>query len=154
MEQLFKKENLDDISYEHFEMAAYAAMTAGYSEIALIGIPTGEEIILHGSQGEFEGRFRRTSLVSLRNYCDSLELLVTDKKGKFLIYSKIDGLSSKEVIEEAYREFLSVKHLILTEAVPAFPKGNMDSSLIKEWNEQWADVDKKLRDYYQREGNV
>ncbi|MBS6954268.1 MAG: hypothetical protein KH230_13705 [Enterocloster asparagiformis] len=117
MNENFKKDSLEDITYEHFEATACTAMTTGYKEIAPIGIPIGEDYLLYGTGNEV----KRESLITVRNYCGTLELLVTDKNGRLLVYSEINGLPPRETIQELYREFLVVKHLVDTETEPSFP---------------------------------
>ena len=60
--------------------------------------------------------------VSFRNYCGTLELLITDANGNHIIYNKIDGLSRKELLDEYYHEIMLVKHLTDTVKTKTFQK--------------------------------
>lgn len=111
----FVKENLNDITLDYFKMVAITCMNSGIANIAPFGC-SGDHFIIYGkfidAKESKDEKWHRESMVSLRNYFGTLEMLVTDKKGRFLVYSKVDGMSVDEVIEELFREFCSVKHLI------------------------------------------
>ena len=111
----FVKENLDDITLEYFKMVAITCMNSGINSICPFGC-SGDNFMLYGkfikAEESEDGDWHRKSMVSLRNYFGSLEMLVTDKKGRFLVYSKVDGMSVDEVVEELFREFCNVKHLV------------------------------------------
>ncbi|MDQ0062359.1 hypothetical protein [Paenibacillus harenae] len=47
---------------------------------------SGNDLVLDGQRRNESGK--RESLVSLRRYCDTAELLITDKEGRFLTYQK------------------------------------------------------------------
>lgn len=149
MIDLFKKNTLEEITYDHFKLAAFATMTAGYTQIAPIGIPSGDDVCLYGESGADEhGHFYRKSLITLRNYNGSLELLVTNKSGHFLLYSQLDGLPAEQTIQELYRQFLSVKSLVDTDCNPSFPKGKITDEMIREYKDFWLDMEKKIKDYF------
>ena len=138
MNTMFYKENLSDITLDHFTAAAFAAMAAEYADIGLLGIPTGEDVLLFGSEGRENGKYYRRSVVSLRNYCGTLEMLVTDAKGRFLVYSKVDGLSPEETVQELFRQFQTVKHLVETETEPSFRKREISDELFRIWCDKAA----------------
>lgn len=138
MNTLFYKENLNDITYDHFATAAFAAMAAEYANVGVLGIPTGDDIVVFGSEGKENGKFYRRSVVSLRNYCGTLEMLITDAKGRFLVYSKVDGLSAEDVVKELFRQFQAVKQLVETETEPSFRKKEIGKEIIRLWREKAA----------------
>ena len=57
MNTLFYKENLNDITYDHFATAAFAAMAAEYANVGVLGIPTGDDFLVFGSEGKENGKF-------------------------------------------------------------------------------------------------
>ena len=97
-------------------MVANICMCSEITNIAPLGF-SGDDFILFGrfieASESKDGKWHMESMVTLRNYCGGLEMLVTDKKGNFLVHSNVDGMSQDEVVEELYREFLSVKHLVM-----------------------------------------
>lgn len=111
----FVKDNLKDITYDYFKMVAITCMNAGINHIAPLGC-SGDHFVLYGkfieAKESKDGKWHRESMVSLRNYFGSIEMLVTDKKGRFLVYSNVDGMSVDGVIEELFRQFCTVKQLI------------------------------------------
>lgn len=126
----YKKENLNDITFEYMKDMATMTMNSGINNFAIIGC-SGDTYFLYG-----EGR---KSQVSFRNYCGSLELLITDKNGNFIIYNKLDGLSFDDLIIEYYKQFLSVKHLINTKIKKTFGDDwfneDVEKGFIKRWSE-------------------
>ena len=131
----FHVSNLEDITLDRFSAAAYACMFAGFKDIGLGGFPCGADYDLYGEFVEAkdspDGKWHRVSLVSLRNYCGSLEMLVTDRNGLFLTYTKIDGGSTEEVIRRMYKLFLDCKPFIDVECGHSFAKNEIDESLCK-----------------------
>lgn len=119
----FVKENLNDITLDYFKMVAITCMNSGINHICPLGC-SGDNFMLYGkfikAEESEDGNWHRESMVSLRNYFGILEMLVTDKKGRFLVYSKVDGMSVDEVIEELFREFCNVKHLVNKETKETF----------------------------------
>lgn len=107
----FVKENLDDITLEYFKMVAITCMNSGINSICPFGC-SGDNFMLYGkfikAEESEDGNWHRKSMVSLRNYFGSLEMLVTDKKGRFLVYSKVDGMS----VEAYYLKLESEKETI------------------------------------------
>ena len=132
----FVKENLDDITLDYFKMVANICMCSEITNIAPLGF-SGDDFILFGrfieASESKDGKWHMESMVTLRNYCGGLEMLVTDKKGNFLVHSNVDGMSQDEVVEELYREFLSVKHLVMKTTKRAFE--NWDVSKNAEFSE-------------------
>ena len=134
--ETLKLERLEDITFEKFEKAAYAAMAAGHIGMPFADVPTGTEFLLFG-----DGQFEKKSVVSLQNDGGSLRLLVTDVVGRYLVCSQFNGLSAREVVQELYRQFLTVRHLVQTEAKPTF--SNIEDTLYGccNWREKRNDVD-------------
>lgn len=126
----FVKDNLDDITKEYMSMVAKVAMNTGISTIAPLGF-SGDSFYLYGrfidNKESDDGKWHRESVVSFRNYCDTLEMLITDKSGKFLIYTKKDGLAFDELIDSFYFDFCSVKSLIDGNVKPTFEKTEINN---------------------------
>ena len=143
----FIKKNLDEITLDYFKMVANICMTSNISNIAPLGFSS-DSFLLFGrfidvSESK-DGKWHRESMVQLRNYCGELQLLVTDKKGKFLVHSSVNGLSANEIIEELYRQFLLVKPYIKKTIKETFK--NWDISDNVEFSEGF----KILEEYYLR----
>ena len=104
------------------------AMGCGISSVAPLGF-SGDTYYMFGkmidAKESEDGKWHRVSQVTFRNYCGTLEMLITSKNGHFLIYNKLDCLSYDEIIDEYYREFCLVKHLIETEVISTFDKDNI-----------------------------
>lgn len=99
---------------------ALITMGAGINSIAPLGF-SGDSYYLFGELKNPNTKdWYRESEVSFRNYCGMLEMMITDSKGKTLIYTKIDGLPVKELISEYYRQFLMVRDLILKAKITTF----------------------------------
>lgn len=120
---------LSDINLQTFKDGIFLAYKDGITSIAPLGM-SGNTVILYEAKEEKQSG--RVSQVSLRNYCGSVELLITDVKGSFLFYGRYDyriGLSF--VAKEYFRVFNKVRKHIQKE----LPK--MDLSKV-EVNENYT----------------
>lgn len=110
----FIKEDLDDITVEDFKLAIYTAMNSGINHVAPLGC-SGDNFFLYGrfipSEESSDGAWHRESQVTIRNYCGTPELLITDKEGSFLFYGKIFG-ELDFVANEYFRIFTLFKDKI------------------------------------------
>lgn len=110
----FKKDNLEDITIEDFKLAICAAMNSGINHVAPLGC-SGDDFLLYGRFIPYEesedGNWHRESMVTIRNYCGTPELLVTDKEGNFLFYGKMFG-ELDFVASEYFRIFILFKDKI------------------------------------------
>lgn len=122
----YKKENLDDITLDYMKEMAIITMKAKIENFALLGCSSNDFILFSG---------KGKSQVSFRNYCGNLEMLITDINRNFLIYTQIDGLSFDELLEEYYRQFLKVKHLIEKENHKTFDTNWFNEDVIKGFGE-------------------
>ena len=133
----YKKYNLDDITLDYMKEMAIRAMTSGITEFAVIGC-SGDTYYLYGES--------RKSQISFRNYSGVLEMLITDLTGEFIIYNKLNGLSFDKLVEEYYRQFLTVKHLINTEIDQTFKDSWFNDNVVKRFLNSWVKFDKELKD--------
>lgn len=79
------KQDLLCITQSTFEQAFFLAYRDGITSIASLGF-SGDDIILYeGGQNE---KVSRVSRVSVRNYGNDVELLITDRVGNFLFYGR------------------------------------------------------------------
>lgn len=126
----FVKDNLNDITKDYMSMVAKVVMNAGISTIAPLGFSS-DHFYLYGrfidTNESGDGKWHRESVVSFRNYCNMLEMLITDKSGKFLIYTQKDGLDFDELIDSFYLDFCSVKNLIDDNVEPTFGKAEVNN---------------------------
>lgn len=121
-----------DVTRGQFERCAALAMTEGRNTTGNLLFPAGDDVIVCGECGKGEDCFERRSLVSFRNYCGTLEMLVTDSRGRFIVYTKLDGLPKESVIEEYWHEFELVRHLIGGRIDHAFSQEIKDNA-VKGW---------------------
>lgn len=126
----FVKDNLNDITKEYMSMVAKVAMNAGINTIAPLGF-SGDVFYLYGKfidpKESDDGKWHRQSIVSFRNHRNMLEMLITDKSGKFLIYTEKDGMVFDELIDSFYFDFCSVKGLIDGNVKPTFEKTEVNN---------------------------
>jgi len=73
---------MDELTLKDFKEAVDTAINGQITNIAPFGV-SGDDIVLSGTRSN-----GRVSLVSVRKYCDSIELLITDVNGVFLTYQK------------------------------------------------------------------
>lgn len=130
----YKKDNLDDITLDYMKEMAIITMASGITEFAIIGC-SGATYYLYGESRKAE--------VSFRNYCGTLEMLITDLNGRIIIYNKLNGLPFDELIEEYYRQFLIVKHLIETEVHHTFGDDWFNDGVAKGFLNSWENFGKE-----------
>jgi len=102
-----RKKQLGRLQINDFQNAILAAYKSGVTSKAPLGWSS-DTIVLHG-----QAEPSRISLVSIRNYCGDAELLITDKKGNFLFYGRLDiNLGVRRISLNYYDIFNSVyKHI-------------------------------------------
>lgn len=119
----YRVNSLDLVTRELFEQAINAAMGDDNTSSNPL-FPNGDSWYVYGKfvpkEESDDGEWHRVSQVSFRNYCGNCEMLITDVAGNFIIYTKIDGLSRSDLIDEYYREFILVRHLIDSEIKDTF----------------------------------
>lgn len=125
----YKKDSLDDITLDYMKEMAIITMNSGINNFAIVGC-SGDTYYLYGES--------RRAEVSFRNYCGTLELLITDLNGRFIIYNKLDGLSFDDLINEYYKQFLVVKHLIETEVHHTFGDDWFTYDVVKGFLNKWS----------------
>ena len=144
----FHVDSLSELTPDLFSAASVACMCAGFSEISIAGFATGDDFILYGrhisGEESEDGRFHRESIVQLRNYCGSLEMLVTDKAGLFLTYTKIDGGDPNEVIGRMYRLFEECKPYIDEKVEHSFTESEITGELVRKWRARIAGFDAQV----------
>ncbi|NMB70171.1 hypothetical protein GYA27_03155 [candidate division WWE3 bacterium] len=132
----FRKDNLDEITKEYMGGVLTAAMNCGISSVAPLGF-SGDDFYMYGkfiNKDESEsGSWKRESVVSLRNYCNSPQLLITDKDGMFLVYSTYDGLPFNDLLDMIYDDFIRVKKLINKKASATFKKQDKTDDVEFSW---------------------
>ena len=109
------KEDINDITLEDFKSAMAICINKGVNHIAPLGC-SGDTYYLHGkfipSSESKDGYWKRQSVVTVRNYCGSPELLISDKAGHTLYYGKYYHMEFDEMANEYYRVFNLLKHKI------------------------------------------
>lgn len=90
------KENLSDISKDSFKEAIFLCYKDGITARAPLGF-SGDSIMLFGNETP-----DRVSVVSIRNYSGDAELLITDKKGRFLFYGRFDVDMGLDFVADMY----------------------------------------------------
>ena len=110
----FVKDNVNDITLEDFKTAMAVCIKSGISHIAPLGC-SGDNFCLYGkflSAEETRDGWRRQSIVSVRNYCGSPEVLISNKSGKTLYYGKYYYIGFDEMANEYFRIFTMLKDKI------------------------------------------
>lgn len=106
-----KKDKLSQINLELFKEAIFACYKDGVTSVAPLGFSGDTVVLYEGNRTEKNGR---VSQVSIRNYCGSAELLITDPIGGFLFYGRFDiDLGVDFLAKHYYRIFRLVKKNIL-----------------------------------------
>lgn len=109
------KENINEIALEDFKSAMAICISKGVNHIAPLGC-SGDTYYLHGkfipSSETKDGYWKRQSVVTIRNYCGSPELLISDKAGHTLYYGKYYHMEFDDMAEEYFRVFNMLKHKI------------------------------------------
>jgi hypothetical protein len=132
----YKKDNLDDITLDYMKEMAIIVMNSGIKHFAIVGC-SGDTYFLYGES--------RKAQVSFRNYFGTLELLITDLNGRFITYNKLDGLSFDDLINEYYRQFLTVKHLINTDIDYTFGDDWFNDDIAEGFLKKWTEVGGEIR---------
>lgn len=102
--QDYYKKSLSQLKKVDFVRAIMLAMESDIALMAPLGF-SGPTYLLHGSHGE-----KRVSLVSIRKYCGSPEMLITSKNGVFLFYGRFAGeLGLDFIVDSFWRIFRQVK---------------------------------------------
>ena len=113
----FVKEDINEITLEDFKTVMAVCLKAGANHIAPLGC-SGDNLCLHGRFLECDetddGNWKRVSIVSIRNYCGSPELLISDKAGHTLYYGKYYHMDFKEMANEYFRVFTMLKDKVDT----------------------------------------
>lgn len=139
------KNSLKKITRPLFQKAIFECYRGGIASKALLGW-SGDNIVLYGTEER-----GRVSLISIRNYCGSAELLITDRKGRFLFYGRYDvNLGLRFIAEQYYQIFRQVKDKIETEIeqVSAFNNAPIqcDCGPIKGFNSLVKEQNKKRKE--------
>lgn len=108
-----KVNNLNEVTKDLFEKGIKLAMGIGITHVAPLGF-SGDDIILFGTSGvEVKGEgWKRRSLISIRNYCSTPELLITDKEGRFLFYGRFDVNDYDFILDQFWNIFVTLKDKI------------------------------------------
>ena len=111
----FVKENLESITLEDFKTVMAICLKSGINHIAPLGC-SGDDFALYGrfipSSETKDGNWKRESMVSIRNYCGTPELLISDKAGNTLFYGKFYHMDFEDMSKEYYRVFTMLKDKI------------------------------------------
>lgn len=130
--------DLSMVTKELIQQAIFLCYKDGITSRAPLGY-SGDTIVLHG---ETDGR--RSSQVSIRNYCGDAELLIIDKHGNFLFYGRFAiTIGADIVVEQYWNIFNLLKKYInsCTGSAPDFTK------VIDNPNVEYTDGFQMLRDY-------
>ncbi len=104
------KKSLAEINLTAFKEAIFLCYKDGITSCAPLGF-SGDTIVLFELKDE--NKSGRVSQVSIRNYCNDAELLITDIKGNFLFYGRFDINFGVSFLAKFYLKiFNSVKHMI------------------------------------------
>lgn len=108
-----KVNNLNEVTKDLFEKGIKLAMGMGVTQVAPLGF-SGDDVILFGTSGvEVEGEgWERRSLIQIRNYCSTPELLITDKEGRFLFYGRFDVNDYDFILDQFWNIFVLLKEKI------------------------------------------
>lgn len=111
----FTKENLSDITLQDFKTVMAVSLKSGINHIAPLGC-SGDDFNLYGrfisSSETTDGNWKRESCVSIRNYCGTPELLISDKTGNTLYYGRFYHMKLEDMAEEYFRIFNMLKDKI------------------------------------------
>lgn len=131
-EYKFHKDNIEAITKEFLKEVIAYIMLAPITNIAPLGF-SGEDYYLYGrfikhTESE-DGHWHRESIISLRNYCNNPELLITDKEGRFLFYGRYDVNDYEFIADRFYETIQLLKNKIDTiEKIKEIPKANFDKA--------------------------
>ena len=111
----FIKEDLENITLEDFKTVMAVCLKSGINHIAPLGC-SGDDFNLYGrfipSSETADGNWKRESCVSIRNYCGTPELLISDKSGNTLFYGKFYHMEFEDLSKEYFRIFNMLKDKI------------------------------------------
>ena len=139
MNELFRVDSLDEITYDHFEMACIAAMSESEELKGLLGVPCGTDYLLYQGKGKAQ--------ITVRNWSHMLSLHITSRSGLWLTCDHIEGMGVNGVIEEAYRRFEVAKPYINKNAERAFKEVELSEGSASRWIEYTEGVMQKIRKY-------
>ena len=143
MNDIFLKDSLDEITEKHFKATCVAAMSDQPELKGLLGVPCGDDYYLYSGKGK--------SLVYVSNWSNMLSLHIVTEGGTWLVSSHIDGRSVEEVLEEAWRQFLSAKPFIKTSPEKAFRPVKFSEGTGQrwmKWTEEYMEFIKNSVDVY------
>lgn len=101
--------SLNKVTKKLFKEAIYLAYKGGITSVAPLGF-SGDTILLYAKNGE-----SRKSQISIRNYGNDAELLITDNDGSFIFYGRFhisNGIGF--VLDQYWNIFKSVRDKIET----------------------------------------
>lgn len=109
-----KKASLSEITKETFEEAIFMAYKGGITSVAPLGF-SGDTIIIFEGEKEKGKENDRVSQISIRNYGNDAELLITDVAGSFIFSGRFHVSLGVDFLATQYSEiFEKVKHKILS----------------------------------------
>lgn len=121
MNDKYHTTDIDTLDESVFFNAIKDAIDGGVTSAAPLGY-SGQDFLLHGKS--FRGR---ESVVSIRMHSGTIELLVTDIRGRFLVYNRLNiDLPIGYIAKEHYRSFNLVKHIIKTKLKKTATSINLD----------------------------
>lgn len=104
-----KQSSLNKITKKLFKEALFLCYKDGITSVAPLGF-SGDTILLH----QLDQSGSRPSQVSIRNYCNNAELLITDSNGGFLFHGRFDiNLGINFVVNQYWAIFKMMKPHIL-----------------------------------------
>ena len=113
----FSKTNIDDITKEVLKETIAYIMLSPIKSVAPLGF-SGETYYLYGKfitkEESSDGQWHRQSVISIRNYCNRPELLITDKNGRFLFYGKYDVNDYDFIVDRFYETIQLLKSKVDT----------------------------------------
>lgn len=109
------KKSLTEITLETFKEAIYACYRDGITSFAPLGF-SGDTVLLYAENGT-----PRVSQVSIRNYCNDAELLITDINGGFIFYGRYSITLGVEFIAFEYFRIFTKVIAAISEALPPKP---------------------------------
>lgn len=110
-----KKDKISEINQDLFRESILKCYEDGITAIAPLG-RCGETVVLFGSEGN-----GRCSLVSVRNYCGDPELLITDKKGRFLFYGRFHISMGLDFVAARYYQIFCMVEEFIEDEIPDRP---------------------------------
>lgn len=121
------KSSLDEITLETFREAIFLCYKDGITSVAPLGF-SGDTVLVYAKDG-----VPRQSQISIRNYSNDAELLITDLKGGFVFYGRLSvSLGLEFIAFEYFRIFRKVKDRIpaILPARPDFSKCEIGDNAV------------------------